>query len=83
MKKTHKIILLAVLLTLQISVLLAQPGGPGPGPGGGDPEVGGGGAGIPLDGGVLELFLAGLAIIGYSKTKAWFGRNKHLNNDQQ
>lgn len=71
MKKTHKILLLIVLLTIQISVLMAQPGGPGGGPGGGDPPVGGG-AGIPLDGGALELLLAGLAYMGFTKTRAWF-----------
>jgi hypothetical protein len=47
MKKTHKILLLIVFFTIQITVLMAQPGGPGGGPGGGDPPVGG--TGVPLD----------------------------------
>jgi hypothetical protein len=75
MKKSHKIALLIVLLTIQISVLVAQPGGPRGGPGGGDQQVGGG-TGIPLDGGALELLLAGLAYIGFTKTKAWFNSKK-------
>jgi hypothetical protein len=70
MKKSHKIALLIVLLTIQISVLMAQPGGPGGGPGGGDPPVGG--AGIPLDGGALELLITGIAYMGFTKFRAWF-----------
>ena len=70
MKKSYKIALLIVLLTIQISVLMAQPGGPGGGPGGGDPPVGG--AGIPLDGGALELLLVGLSYLGLSKARVWF-----------
>ena len=72
MKKTHKILLVIVMLSIQVSMLMAQPGGPGGGPGGGDPPVGG--AGIPLDGGALELLLAGLVYMGFTKTKAWYKR---------
>jgi hypothetical protein len=79
MIKINKTILIIVLYTLQISVLMAQPGGPGGGPGGGDAPVGG--AGIPLDGGALELLLAGVVYLGFTKTKAWFKIKKFFDKD--
>ena len=68
MKKLHKrILVLAFLLSLSLSIL-ADPGGPGS-PGdtpSGILKVGdAGSSGVPLDGGVLELLVAGAVFLGY------------------
>jgi hypothetical protein len=74
MKKLHKRILAHVFLislSLSLSVpLIADPGAPGA-----DPAVGASGgqfvsgdaSGVPLDGGVIELLLAGAAVAGFRK----------------
>jgi len=73
MKPTYKSIALVSLISLSLSVsvpLLADPGAPGA-----DPSVGAtssqnvGSSGVPLDGGVLEILLAGAAVAGFGKAR--------------
>ena len=55
--KVYKIVHLLVFLLFVLSpILLAQPGDPPGGDGGGDPV---GGTGVPIDGGILSILLAG------------------------
>jgi len=76
MRKINKMTFLVLFWAFQASLVFAQPGSPGGVPGIGDAPVGGGGAGIPLDGGAIELLLAGLAYLGFTKAKAWFKNRK-------
>ena len=76
MKKLNKRILaLAFLLSLSPLLplsLLADPGGPGSDPAiaaTGGQFVSGEASGVPLDGGALELLIAGAAFLGYKKAK--------------
>ena len=59
------IYLVLLIFVLNISTIMAQPGGPGGPPGGGDVVVGGDGSpvGAPIDGGVVFLSIIGIAII--------------------
>ena len=74
MKKLHKRILAHVFLislSLSLSVpLIADPGAPGSDPsvvGTGSQNVGGSSSGVPLDGGIIELLIAGAAVAGLTK----------------
>lgn len=74
MKKQYKRILallFLVSLSLSLSVpLLADPGAPGVDPASGSTStesVGGSSSGVPLDGGLLELLIAGAAVAGFRK----------------
>jgi len=74
MKKQYKRILallFLVSLSLSLSVpLLADPGAPGGDPASGSTStesVGGSSSGVPLDGGLLELLIAGAAVAGFRK----------------
>jgi len=76
MKKQYKRILallFLVSLSLSLSVpLLADPGAPGGDPASGSTStesVGGSSSGVPLDGGLLELLIAGAAVAGLSKAR--------------
>ncbi len=76
MKKLHKRILAHVfLISLSLSLtvpLIADPGAPGANPSlgaTGSQNVGGGSSGVPLDGGALELLLAGAVYLGYKKVR--------------
>jgi hypothetical protein len=83
MKKQYKRILallFLVSLSLSLSVpLLADPGAPGGDPASGSTStesVGGSSSGVPLDGGVLELFIAGVGYMAYRKAKTFFARKE-------
>ena len=69
MKKLHKRILAHVFLislSLSLSVpLIADPGATG------SQDVGGGSNGVSLDGGVLELLVAGAVYLGYRKVRGF------------
>jgi hypothetical protein len=76
MKKLHKrILVLAFLLSLSLPLsldILADPGAPGSDPtiaATGGQFVSGEASGVPLDGGVIELLIAGAAFLGYKKAK--------------
>ena len=78
MKKLHKrILVLAFLLSLSLSLsvpLIADPGAPGADPSlgaTGSQDVGGSSSGVPLDGGVLELLVAGAVYLGYKKVRGF------------
>ena len=78
MKKLHKRILAHVFLislSLSLSVpLIADPGAPGDDPSlgaTGSQDVGGSSSGVPLDGGVLELLVAGAVYLGYKKVRGF------------
>ena len=78
MKKLHKRILAHVFLislSLSLSVpLIADPGAPGSDPtiaATGGQFVSGEASGVPLDGGVLELLVAGAVYLGYRKVKGF------------
>lgn len=63
----HTTLSLIAMLWLGTFELIAQPGGPPGGGGGGGPV--GGDAGVPLDGGILSLLLAGLGILAVRRLK--------------
>jgi len=69
MKRSNqiKIIVFTAMLWLSEAMLYCQPSGP-PG-GGGDTGPIGSDAGIPLDGGLISLLLAGLGILAVRKFK--------------
>jgi hypothetical protein len=76
MKKLHKrILVLAFLLSLSLSLsvpLIADPGAPGADPSlgaTGSQDVGGSSSGVPLDGGVLEIIIAGVAAAAIGAVK--------------
>ena len=78
MKKLHKRILAHVFLislSLSLSVpLIADPGAPGSDPtiaATGGQFVSGEASGVPLDGGVPELLIAGAVYLGYRKVKGF------------
>ena len=76
MKKYNKILLLVLLfIAIQVVAVYAQPGDPGGSPVGLGPRVGDVAA-VPLDGGALELLLAGFAVVGFVKIKSWLKRKK-------
>jgi hypothetical protein len=70
---TKRELLIVLLIAFSMITLYAQPGDPGGAPTGGDPVV----STVPLDGGALELLMAGLAIIGFKKIKKWFKEKKY------
>ena len=76
MKKLYRILLLVFLMTIYVSASYSQPGGPGGGPSNGTDEPVGGNAGVPLDGGAIELLIAGLCYLGYRKVKGMFTAKK-------
>ncbi len=63
-----KIFFIVTMIWLGSMTILAQPGDVPGGAGNGGP-VGGGDAGIPLDGGIISLLLAGLGILAVRKLK--------------
>jgi len=76
MKKLHKRILAHVFLisqSLSLSVpLIADPGAPGSNPAvgaSGGQFVSGDASGVPLDGGLIELLVAGAALAGFRAVK--------------
>ena len=78
MKKLHKrILVLAFLLSLSLPLslsILADPGAPGSDPtiaATGGQFVSGEASGVPLDGGVLELLVAGAVYLGYKKVRGF------------
>jgi hypothetical protein len=70
MNKILRCLLTMLFIAFQVIIIYAQPGDPGGGPTGGDPPVGG--SGVPLDGGALELLLAGLTIMVFKKARTWY-----------
>jgi len=71
MKLLHKRILaLAFILSLSLSLpILADPGTPGGSPAGTEVVGGGGNSGVPLDGGIIELLVAGAVLAGFRAVK--------------
>ena len=64
----NKIFLIVALIWLRANDFLLAQGEP-PGGDGGGSQLGGGDAGIPLDGGIVSLLLAGLGILAVRKFK--------------
>jgi hypothetical protein len=65
--RIRKLFLILFFSVFVVFALTAQPGEPPGGSGGGVPV--GGEAGVPLDGGLLSMLLAGIAICAYRKLR--------------
>ena len=76
-KQTAIFLIILSLTTFYPGIINADPspGMPGLSGGGGSPSGGqtvdsGGSSGVPLDGGIIELLVAGTALAGYKKIRA-------------